>query len=54
MKAMSTSYWRDWDVAVHRPVQWWEAPLGHRSPREEVGQEHREKGDRSRRVMGRA
>ena len=39
-------------MAVHRPVQWWEAPLGHRSPREEVGQEHREKGDRSRRVMG--
>ena len=44
LKAMSTSDWRDWDVAVHRPVQGWEAPPGHRSPREEVGQEQKSHG----------
>lgn len=30
-----------------------ETPLGHRSLREEVGLEHKEKGDKNRRVMGR-
>ena len=44
LKAMSTSDWRDWDVAVHRPFQGWEAPPGHRSPREEVGQEQKGHG----------